>query len=354
MAEDIILGVRFLNYMGRRDPETPIYYYKISKETFDTLWISRYSCSYWYCKDNFADTDDGTYLIENEMGYNYRESRVTIEEIVLSQEQIDTICFLKKIRRLVKIIPASNGVEYQHQIKIVNKDVAIKESNTTTETEIEIEIKRGKSNMFENIFKGVDFGKANDVVFSINGPAFKTVENTYITKDKEGEGYTEVTGLTFNEIDTFYYKIPVSKNNIAVGDYIRHNDCWVRVIEVLDNNSLRVDKIFERERIEVFPTKNIFGFDFYTKLVDLTGGSLFAANANEDNPFGNILPFLLLSGNDDSNLKDMLPLILLNKDAGNEGIKNLFPLMLLSGDNKQVKDMLPLMVLSGNNIFGNN
>lgn len=349
---DIVLGVRFLNSKGERDLRTTLYYYKISKEIFDNWWFKG-----WF--DQFGDKtieDDAVYLIENENGYTYRDSRVTIEEVISSQEQIEKICSEREIVRLVKIAPIAGGTKYNHCITINKKSIAkkIKEA-IAIENKFEFETKKGDNNMFESIFKDFDFGKANDVVFSINGPAFKTAENTYITKDKNGEGYTEVTGLTFNEMDSFCYKVPVSKDNIVVGDYVRHNNCWVRVVEVLDNGSLRVDKIFAQERVEIFPTKNVFGFDFYTKLVSLTD-NLFAKSASASNPFGNILPFILMkdSGRSTKSLEKYLPLFLLGGngmnfgDVGN-GINPLF--FLLANEDSKSSDLLPLLLM-GRNVFG--
>jgi hypothetical protein len=288
-----------------------------------------------------------TYTIEREGGYTYRNSLVTVEEVITTPEQIAKISAKRELIQLIKLVPHGASPRCGHSVKL------IRHNSFTKEMENKIEIEKGDNNMFNKIFKNVEMGKATDVVFSVNGPAFKTAEGTYISKNKKDEGYTEVDGLTFDSMDSFCYMIPVSKKDVVVGDYVRHNGSWVRVVEVLENGSLRVDKIFAQERVEIIPTKNIFGFDFYVKLVSLTE-DLFGASANEANPFGNMLPFLLLSEDGSKDFDKFLPFILMgNGSLGGEGVNKLLPLMMLSGDSK-MKEMLPLMLIGGGNLFGNN
>lgn len=367
MNNKIVLGFQFLNSRGEYNPNATVYRYWVSEDLFKTLpelAIRNNGKDYNY-------ESSTVYNIIRDGGYAYRNTPVALKEVVFDAAKMLDYDAENELVELEKIFQFDTKSKFRHTVKVYTKkstSIAPTEAGigvgydsinasalkgTIGMSNEDINKKKGVDNMFNRIFKNVEIGAAEGVVFSVNGPAFKTAEGTYIAKNKYDDGYTEVDGLTFDNMDSFCYMLPVSKKDIKIGDYVRHNGYWVRVLDVLDNGCLYIDKIFAQERAEIFPTKNIFGFDFYVKLVNLTD-DLFATSANENNPFGNMIPFLLLSGNSDSNLKDMLPLMLLSNGAGGDGMKNILPLMLLSGDNKQMKDMLPLMLLSGNNIFGNN
>ena len=326
---NLIIGVRFLT---KDVPSKTEYLYAIGKGKFDLI------------EKNY-DIEKDTFFIVNDKGYDYRGSSVIITSIY-SPTTIPKDRLEGRGLSAIASISKKLGESFPHPVKDNREPVFIM-------TFSKKDTKKGDNNMFNKIFKNVEMGQATDVVFSVNGPAFKTAEGTYISKNKKDEGYTEVDGLTFDSMDSFCYMIPVSKKDVVVGDYVRHNGSWVRVIEVLENGSLRVDKIFAQERVEIIPTKNIFGFDFYVKLVSLTE-DLFGASANEANPFGNMLPFLLLSEDGSKDFDKFLPFILMGNDSfGGESMKNLLPLMLLSGDKGgKMNDLLPLMLMGGN-LFGN-
>jgi hypothetical protein len=331
-VSNLIIGVRFLT---KDVPSKTEYLYEIDKDKFEYI-------------EKTYDLEKDTFVITNDKGYDYRGSSVIITKIY----SFSTISKDKLEGRGLSTIVSINRRSWEnfpHPVKDNREPVFI----TTFSKKETKDTKKGDNNMFNKIFKNVEMGKATDVVFSVNGPAFKTAEGTYISKNKKDEGYTEVDGLTFDSMDSFCYMVPVSKKDVVVGDYVRHNGSWVRVIEVLENGSLRVDKIFAQERVEIIPTKNIFGFDFYVKLVSLTE-DLFGASANEANPFGNTLPFLLLSEDGSKDFDKFLPFILMgNGSFGGESMKNLLPLMLFSGDKGgKMNDLLPLMLM-GENLFGN-
>lgn len=63
------------------------------------------------------------------------------------------------------------------------------------------------------------------------------------------------------------------------------------------------------EKKVILPTKSMFGFDFVTKIVTLFDFS--GTNASPDQPFGNLLPFMLLGSSDKGDMKDILPMMML-------------------------------------------
>lgn len=95
----------------------------------------------------------------------------------------------------------------------------------------------------------------------------------------------------------------------------------------------------------------IFGFDYYTKLVSF-GLEDLVNTADESNPFGNFIPFLMMG--DNSNSDDILPLMLMmNSKGGAPSMDFSNPLMfyVLMGDGKLNKfdKMLPLMLMMNQN-----
>jgi hypothetical protein len=72
-------------------------------------------------------------------------------------------------------------------------------------------------------------------------------------------------------------------------------------------------------------------------------------SASAENPFGNILPFMMLS--DNKNMKDMLPLMLLGNGGSVDFASNPMMLYFLMKDGKS-NDMLPFLLMSNNGLFG--
>lgn len=354
----VLFGINFLDKNERIGEK--VYYYKVSNKFFEEIKVqypeilgsdSEKEKHYYSFNDNtYSICRRSSFNIVNENDYAYRNSEVIITQIIIDEEIIDSVesdCMDRVYFYLKDIKPAGSiSKEYSRYIYL-NK---ITENNEPNEENIDMKGTKGE-NMFEKMFKGFEFGKATDVVLSVKGPAFATATGEYIARDNETDSYIEVTGLIFDENESFCYKIPVSKRDVKVGDYILHNFAWVRVLEVLADGGLYVENPFIKERAEIVPTKNIFGFDFYTKLVCLTE-NIITNSVSEDNPFGNMLPLMMLM-NKDSDKDKLLPLLMLsgNSDSlfGNNTNMNPMVLYMMMSDSKDMKDILPLFLLSGMN-----
>ena len=196
----------------------------------------------------------------------------------------------------------------------------------------------GKKNMFENMFKNVKMGKAENVEMSIYGPAFFSADGTKLAFNKEDETWTDVTGMTLDF--NIAYMFPVSKKEIGRNDFILHQNQWVRVVDFDEAGRPVVEKIFSKEVVTIMPTKNLFGFDFYTKLMAL-GFDGMNMGASEDNPFGSMLPLMMMSGNGD--MKEMLPMMLM-MSGYLAGMDPMIAYFLMSGKDDN-KDMLPMLLM---------
>ena len=202
--------------------------------------------------------------------------------------------------------------------------------------------RKEKDNM--NLFKNFDFGScSNDnVKMSIYGIAVKNATGTWVSYDPNSGNIIDVDILNFDA--KYLYKMPVAIKDVSESDVIIHNRKPMFVSKVEGSKILAIDPAAGEEKVVIL-TRNMFGFDFITKVVNLFGN--LSATANADAPFGNILPLMLLSDSNKSD--DMLPLIFA-MNGGKFDMSN--PMMLyflMKNDNNS--DMLPLLMLA-NGGFG--
>ena len=202
------------------------------------------------------------------------------------------------------------------------------------------EEKEGNSMKSNTLFKDIQFGRAKGVVMSIYGPAFPTIDNEdeYIAYSKKDDEWIDVSPMIFDKDIALFYAMPVAKDNLAVGDFIFHNGGWVRVIDFDEVLRPVVETPKTKTVNTILATRNMFGFDFYTKLISPFGDVMDCASA--DKPFGNILPFMLLQ---DSNSADLLPMLLLSQ-GGKLDTSNPMMLYFLMKDGKN-SDILPFLMM---------
>lgn len=187
-----------------------------------------------------------------------------------------------------------------------------------------------------------DFGPCtnDNVRMSMYGIAVKNSDGVWVSYDRNGKQIMDVDIFNFDG-RKFIYKIPVAVKDIAVGDVVVHKRVPMFVESV--ENGIHVVDVFAGEKKNILPTSNMFGFNFVTKIVSVV--DMGNVNANENNPFGNMLPFMLFA---DGN-KDFDPLMLMMfMNGGQLGDFSKNPLMmyaLFGADNKDM--LLPLMLMNG-------
>ena len=168
-------------------------------------------------------------------------------------------------------------------------------------------IKEMENNKMNKFGINARFGKVptNEIRMSIYGPAFSSNDGFFAF---DGNDYINVTDFLIGN-DNYCYMMPATEEQVNIGDFIYNNNGWCRVIDAKER-TITVEKITTHEVVEILPTKNIFGFNFYTKLfIPFNIGS-----PNKDNPFGNMLPFLIMSDNNNSDL--VLMMMLMNNQNG--------------------------------------
>lgn len=183
-----------------------------------------------------------------------------------------------------------------------------------------------------------DFGKvASDKVrLSMYGIAVKNIDGRYVAYDVKSHSVMDVEIMNMPCGD-FLYKMPVAIKDIKAGDVVIHNKVPMFVVEVHDS-TLKVVDIHEGAEKEIYLTKSPFGFNFATKVVSLID---FTGKADASNPFGNMLPFLMVG---DGKMDDMLPMMML-MNGGKMDMSSPMFMYFMMKDNKESKDMLPFLLM---------
>lgn len=215
---------------------------------------------------------------------------------------------------------------------------------------INIEEKKEKT-MFESMMKNLHFGKANNAKMSIYGPALREAisGDTWIAFDKSKEQWIDVPWEAILDIPLL--EMPVAKSNILLGDFIFHAGAgWVRVIDFDDemNYFIEAEDPSNHEIIKILPTRNMFGFDFYTKLiVPFDMGATFGG-ASASNPFGMLPMLMMMSDKNKSGSGDnsMLMAMMMMQNGTMDFTSNPMMLYALLGDKGGDNSMLMAMLMS--------
>lgn len=198
----------------------------------------------------------------------------------------------------------------------------------------------------ENKMKGFnfDFGKiTNDSIrMSMYGMAVKNASGVWTAYDKGTGDLMDVDVFNFDG-SNFLFKVPVAIKDIAVGDVIVHARKPMFVISKTEAGDLIAIDPVAGEKKTIMPSKNMFGFNFATKVVSLFD-NLMGQTPTSENPFGNMWMLMLMDGKSD--LKDiMISMMLINQASGSTNTFN--PMMLMLMNDSDMKDMaIPLMLMN--------
>ena len=218
------------------------------------------------------------------------------------------------------------------------------EVNCLEERIVDLEkiLKNNKEKEEEKKMKGFnfDFGKitGDSVRMSVYGVAVKNNSGTWVAYDSKTESMMDVDVLNFSGADMLY-KMPVAVNQVQAGDVIIHNrkPCFV-VSFSEDGSAFSVVDIMDSEQKMILPVKSPFGFSFVTKVVSPFN---LAGSADAQNPFGNMLPLMMMGD------KDIDPMMLMMM-CGNGGfdMSNPMMMMFLLDDKGDKSDMMKTMLMA--------
>ena len=113
------------------------------------------------------------------------------------------------------------------------------------------------------------------------------------------------------------FAMPVASKDIKRGDIIKHQGKYVIVKEHYEDGTIAAINPVESTEITIIPVKNVFGFNYVTKVINMFEGMA----PNGDNPFGDMskmLPMMMFMGDNNGcrDSKDMFMMMAL-MNAGN-------------------------------------
>lgn len=339
------------------------------------------------------------YFILNETGYDYRDAKVTVKKWNEwpSEEATKRIIALRSSSRKelwiddgfiannhprqkmidqwiektnAEYIATNSTAEKVREVKygtsvlrITPDGMAFSPIKSTFEKEYEAYFNgndnKGDDSM--NLFGNIEFGKLKNrgnYALTLKGLAYLKNSNSddgscasYVQYDPETDSVEDVTPFVLKDMDIrdFVYKMPVALSAVSRGDIILDKGKPVFVKKV-EGSTFTVVEPYTCEVKTLLAAKNAFGFNYVTKVVNLMDNFNLAGSATSDNPFGNLLPLMMLSGK--GNMDDMMPLFLMSSGAMQGGDLTSNPMMMyfLMKDGN-MKDMLPLFLMSNGGLF---
>ena len=189
-----------------------------------------------------------------------------------------------------------------------------------------------------------DFGPCttDNIRMSMYGLAVKNANGTWVSYNPESKEIIDVDIFNFDG-GKFLYKMPVAIKDVKVGDIVIHARKAMFVIDVSETGMTAIDPQAGEEK-KILLTKSPFGFNFATKVVSLF--NMTSDAPTPDAPFGNMLPFLMLSENSgEFDMNTMLMLSMMSGQSGMDFSKNPMMMYFLMKDSKNADDLLPLMFM---------
>ena len=140
----------------------------------------------------------------------------------------------------------------------------------------------------------------------------------------------------------YMFKMPVAIKDIKVGDIVIHNRVPMFVTST-EGGSISAVDVRAGEAKTIIPTTNMFGFNFVTKIVSMFDA--FTGAPTADQPFGNMLPFIMMGEGKD--IDSMMMFFMMNQGNGNFDMSNPMMLYFMMGKDGKSNDwMLPMMMMN--------
>ena len=189
-----------------------------------------------------------------------------------------------------------------------------------------------------------DFGPCGDTVrMSMYGMAVKNANGEWVSYDTKKHEIINVDIFNLANGGKYFYKMPVAINQIGEGDIIIHNKKPVFVVGKNEEiGAFNAIDVYNGELKVVVPTKSCFNLNFYTKIISLF--DFIGSEPSADQPFGNMLPFMMVGEGKD--FDPVMMMMLMSQQNGTDMMANPMLMYMLMRDNKS-SDMLPLMFMMG-------
>lgn len=317
------------------DKSIVLYYYKIDLDIQKSILDSRFH----YCISKSSSF--GQYLM-NEY-FNTEEKNMGFSAFV------DNDYWLSNCTTTIGTAVKSNSINSITAEDWCNTKANKADVYRLLEREIDklkVEIKN-KEEEDKNMFD-FDFGKVNSeaIRLSAYGIAVKNASNVWVSYDAKSEQIINVDILNISG-NNLLYKIPVAFSQIKSGDTIIHARKPMFIVDFTEDHKafVAVD-IMAGEEKTIIPYKSPFGFDFITKVVSIMD---FGPAPDSTNPFGNMLPLMLMG--DNKELDPVMMYFCMGMGGNNQQINPMMMYMLMGDKGKNSDDLFKMMAIS--NMMGN-
>jgi hypothetical protein len=235
---------------------------------------------------------------------------------------------------------------YPSNLGTISTITSLEDRVNCLEAEIQKKVDKEENNTIKENKKmkgfNFEFGSCSgdNVRMSMYGLAVKNSAGSWVSFNPNTYNIVDVEIMNFDG-GKYLYKMPTAIRDIQVGDVIIHCRKPMFVSGINEKSLIAIDPV-DGEVKEIMPTVSPFGFNFVTKIVNLFASYMTAPTA--DQPFGNMLPFMLMSGESGKDIDPMMLMLMMNQN-GNGRMSNLMPMCLMMKDRKDI-DPLMLMALS--------
>jgi hypothetical protein len=253
-------------------------------------------------------------------GYGYSDRTTTSDRTTGYPSNLGTISTITTLSDRVNWLEN----EIQKKADKVEKDECVKENDT--------------------MMKGInfDFGPCgNTVRLSMYGMAIQNISGEWVSYNPDSHEIINVDVFNMADGGKYMYKMPVAIADIKVGDIVIHNRVPMFVTATNENGTFEVTDVRAGETKNIIPTRNMFGFNFMTKVVSLFGAFTDAPTA--DQPFGNMLPFLMMGENKDI---DPMMMFFMMGQGGANAMANPMMMYFMMKDNKDFDPMMLMFMMN--------
>lgn len=196
----------------------------------------------------------------------------------------------------------------------------------------------------DTMMKGInfDFGPCgNTVRLSMYGMAIQNISGEWVSYNPDSREIINVDVFNMADGGKYMYKMPVAIADVKEGDIVIHNRVPMFVTAINENGTFEVTDVRAGETKNIIPTRNMFGFNFMTKVVSLFGAFTDAPTA--DQPFGNMLPFLMMGENNDI---DPMMMFFMMGQGGTNVMANPMMMYFMMKDNKDFDPMMLMFMMN--------
>lgn len=334
------VGVQFVNYTG--EIGTKVYSFIIDSSELRKLNEHTIKTTYKITSGNYTYGNQAIFVYMREATPRDIQTYKKITSIkpsygpYLTDKQLSDLCLVQELDEFNVLFLGST----------INATESVSKNTNTTKSIIKKE-----SNNMKKIF-GTYFGKfnTNSLAMSIYGMAVKDTTGRYVTY-KDGE-IIDVSEFLIPNMN-YFFAMPIAITEIRVRDIILHQDKPMMCINGNDDGSIRAIDFTTSEIKDIMPKKNPFGFNFVTKVVCPFGENSFMMDgfgADSSNPFGNMLPMMMLMDDKDStkDKTDMMMMAMMMSGGHFDLTSNPMLMYMMMSDGESAIDPMMLMLMMQN------